>query len=216
VGLCVSLAISGACYAKSDLQVFLDEVPKQLKFIFAKANSCSLSLEVDEKAAGTPLDRAERKISENCYRELRKDASFEVSTGFSRDEATSLISRYEALSQSERRLTYYGKPVPGYEASEYTTKLLGCTDHRAANELTACFVKVSRTLAETSTEVPETIAAATEAACDAAEVAMRRQLLSCMQPSSAKGIVDDLVARLRRDAVATVVIRRAAKQSPNR
>jgi len=72
-----------------------------------------------------------------------------------------------------------------------------------------CFIENGRPLVAASTEAPETIATAVDAACGGPKAAMVRQLMACMRIDQARDVVEQYAASLRAAIVAAVVQERA-------
>jgi hypothetical protein len=80
----------------------------------------------------------------------------------------------------------------------------------------ACFIDHGRPLLAASTEAPETIATAVDAACSGPKAAMTRQLMGCMRIDQALDVVEQYAASLRASVIVAVVQERAGLPKPQR
>jgi hypothetical protein len=197
--------------AQSEMQKFEATIPAQAKFAFAKYQSCALAAQSDNK--GASFQEMEVVIGRSCEKELAEADRDLGRAGKSAEQRAMVIRRFSFLAMSERRLTYEGKAIPGYQQDPFVAKIMNCD--RKMREAKAvyltCVNEALKILIPVSNDPSDVVADAALGMCSAKRNDMVMSLMCVsMGAARANAAVAQLDLKLRSSALGAVAAARAA------
>jgi hypothetical protein len=208
-------APGGLGRAESELQKFVASVPRDVASEILSYRACAATKMVEGHNAQASFDEVERSIAAACKQHLPIKSAVPFAKTAPAERAK-LIEQFSRLAVEERRLTYEGKPIPGYKLDPWVERTLACTQTRPIiGEINDCFTEQGRQLIEFSDEPAETIAVAVSAVCRTPQLKLRQMLLPCMDTREADGLVE-MAVRPNREAVIAAVVQKRARERAER